>query len=66
MKIHLIKKPKLFEDVATPACASDGLVVTPTGVERWGGELQSHWHRSKVTCGGCKRTKLFRNIKEKA
>ena len=66
MKVHFIKRPMYREEVATPACSCTGLVVTPFGISCWGGgekELQSHWHRNKVTCESCKRTKLFRRIK---
>lgn len=61
MKIHFIKKPKYLSVVATPLCSSTGLVTTPYwNVNK---EIQSDWRRSKVTCGACKRTKLFRRIK---
>ena len=61
MKIHFIKKPQFYSNVATPICDSAGLVTTPYWPPTR--EVQSHWKRQCVTCGNCKRTKIFRKIK---
>lgn len=61
MKIHYLDKPirSMGFGIGTPVCSSSGLVIIPGYVK----PEQSTRYKKKVTCGNCKRTKLFRKVK---